>query len=385
MKKQLQKEQLEQFRPAQLDHGDGAWRAVRTMRVRLYVDPALAKKTGVRGDFADTLERASRVLESALRIRLRLEDMRELPSDMPLAYTDGLLAALQQLDAGEDVDFVIAMTSASPVATMSFHDIGRASVLGKHIVLRTMDDAGELRALATYDAIDPNERSRLYAQRKRHKQTAVLLHEIGHTLGALHTRDALDLMHPSYDNRMQQFAQPDIDLMQLVVDARLGDAAQQDSAALVQRLKDYLEHSDWHGFVEEERQSYLAALENAARAPSAGAAGAGSAQAEASGTPVTQPQPQPQDDLSALSEADRARYRGIDAAWNEQRWADAFAIATELARSYPDTYTVQERACKLGLQLSVAYREVRPYCDRMAKLAMHAAGPAPTPAAQPAR
>ena len=46
-----------------------------------------------------------------------------------------------------------------------------------------MDDAAELRTLTEgLDTLSVEDRSRLYQQRKRHKENAILLHEIGHAL-----------------------------------------------------------------------------------------------------------------------------------------------------------------------------------------------------------
>jgi hypothetical protein len=364
MKKEFQAQQAAALRPAELDHGDGAWRALHTLHVRLYVDTTVAKKVGVRTDFEDRLARVNQVLEPALHLRLQLESVRDLPAQQQGADTGVLLTALEQLDDAKDVDFVVGLVGASPVVTLSFHDLGRARVLGKHIVVRTMDDAAELRAIAEFDTLSAEERSRLYQQRKRHKETAILLHELGHTLGALHTRDPLDLMHPEYDNHMQGFAQPNLDLMAYVVDERTADETQRDPELLVQRITNYLKHSDFQGWVEEERQSYLTELEAAATHRKAAASAGAASQA--------QPPAPPSEDLSALSEADRARYLGIDKAWDEQRWKDVSDAITSLAQAYPDSFAVQQKACRVGMQLGLSYRSLKPFCDRMTALSMQA-------------
>ncbi|HMJ14087.1 MAG TPA: M12 family metallo-peptidase, partial [Polyangiaceae bacterium] len=226
LKQEAQARQVAQLRPAQLEHDSSSWRALRSMRLRLYVRSG-GDLASQRSAFEERLERANQVFESAMRLRVVLEDVRELPAQQPIAIdTENALRELERLDPGQDVDFVVAIIAASPVVTLSFHELGRANVLGKHMVVRTMDDVAELRALEGFDTLDPNERSQLYQQRKRHKETAVLLHELGHLLGAVHTRDNLELMHPAHDNAMRGFAPANVELMDLVVQKRLRDPNQ---------------------------------------------------------------------------------------------------------------------------------------------------------------
>ena len=370
MRKEFQTQQAERLRPAQLEHDSGGWRALRTMRVRLYADAALIRKESTRSEFAARIERANQVLASALRLRLVLEDMRELPAQRPDIDTEAALLALTQLDPGKDVDLVVAIIAASPVVTLSFHDLGCAQVLGNHLVLRTMDDVAELRALEGFDTLDPGERSRLYQQRKRHKETAIFLHELGHALGALHTRDPLELMHPSYDNDMQAFAPANVELMGYVVDDRIAQDGAHDNAALAQRLIDSVRRAETPSWIEAERQSYLAELERLLAAKPA-STGPGPSLAAAS-----QPAPPaaPSEDLSALSEADRARYLGLEPALAAEHLEEVRATAAELAAAYPDSLPVQQKACQLGMQLGLSRREIKPYCDRMMKLSLQPAG-----------
>lgn len=364
MKKEFQANQAKHLRPAELRHGDGAWHAFRTMKVRVYADAVFAKKEGnVRSNFAERLERANQVLEPALRLRLVLTEVRELPKEAGATDLNSMLAALRRIDAGEDVDFVVALIGVAPVVTLSFHELGWAQIGGKHIVLRAMDDIAELRAFEQgLDELSPSERSRLYEQRKRHKETAVLLHEVGHALGALHVKEAFDLMHPSYDKNMQKFAGPNLELMGYVISERLVEPSQRDFAALATRIEDYLTHSQWPGWIEDERQSYLAELKAAMQRTATTQAGRTAPPPRAKAAAV-------QEDLTALSEPDRARYSEIESFKQAERWADAYQTANDLAASYPDSYAVQQKACELGMQLGRPYREVRPACDRMATLA----------------
>ena len=370
LKKDAQARQAAELRPAELQHDASSWRALRSLRMRLYLsvkgDLALQRR-----EFEERLVRANQVLESALRVRLVLEDVRELALAQPgSADTEATLRELEQRDPGQDVDVVVALIEASPIVTLSFHELGRARVLGKHMVVRTMDDVAELRALETFDTLDQEERSRLYQQRKRHKETSVLLHELGHVLGALHTRDRLELMHPAHDNAMSGFAAANLELMKVVVDARLSDPARSDEPALYRRLSDLLERIQWTGWVAEEHRFALAELRRGGQSQAQPASAAAAASPAAGAAPtVAAAAAKPEPDLGALSEADRERYRALDRQTAAEQWREAFESASQLAASYPDSLPVQQKTCEIGMQLGVARKQIKPYCDRMMKLA----------------
>ena len=367
LKKDAQARQVSQLRPAELEHDSGSWRALRSLRVRLYLT-ARDDREAQRAEFEQRLERANQVLESALRVRLVLEDVRELTAQqLAVADTDLALRQLEQLDPGEGVDIVVAIIAAAPIVTLAFHELGRATLLGKHLVVRTMDDVAELRALEGFDTLDPDERSRLYQQRKRHKETTVLLHEVGHVLGAMHTRDSLELMHPAHDNAMRGFAPANVELMSLVVQARLAGAGQRDDVELFRKLVDSVEHSEWQGWLEEDRRTYLAEL---GRVISSGGEPAQSSAAVAAPAPAAPPEP----DLSALSEPDRERFRSLQQHVQAERWQEAYQLANELAQSYPDSLPVQQKACELGMTLGVSRKTLKAHCDRMLKLSMQGQG-----------
>ena len=91
--------------------------------------------------------------------------------------------------------FVIGLIAPAQVSTPSFHERGIARVLGKHIVLRGVDDTVEQRALEKQlRGLRGEEREESQRQRIRHLFATLLLHEVGHALGAAHTRHLQDVM-----------------------------------------------------------------------------------------------------------------------------------------------------------------------------------------------
>jgi len=370
LKQEAQQQQAQRLRPAELEHKNSAWRARRSMRVRLYVAGAADKQARVRGEFEERLARANQVLESALQVRLVLDDVRELPE--PLrgnSDTNAALAALEQYDPGKEADFVVAIVSSSPVVTLSFHDLGVARMMQKYIVMRTMDDVAEIRALESYDTLDPVERSRLYQQRKRHKEASVLLHEIGHSLGAMHTRDPKDLMHPDYSHEMEGFSPADIELMGYGVSDRLAQEEARDQQAVARRIIEHLNRADPQLWIETDRQLYLAELEQVANPHAHGAATAAASNGSSPAPSAAE------EDLSGLTVADRARYLGVDQAAAQQRPDEVRAGMAELAKAYPDSFAVQQKACQLGMQFGLFPGKLKGYCDRMLYLSLHPAAP----------
>ena len=364
MQKEWQEQQAKSLKPVELDKGgETAWRRFHVQRLRVYSDAAFVKRVGdVRKYVAEWLDRANQVLMPAMQLRLEVDDFRELPDPSTSTDLDQVLTALHGLDKAEDVDFVVGLVGVHPIMTMSFHDLGRAERLGSYIAIRSMDDAAELRAFAEgLDKIDPAERAALYAQRKRHKETAVLLHELAHTLGALHTRAHDDLMHPNYDQAMVAFSEPNLDLMRYALDERTLDKEQRDDEALVKRIETYLQSSQWTGWIDEERQGYLDALHKAVERGSAAAKAAEAARAPAKpAAPAA-----PAEDLTPLAEPDRATYLALEQQRREGKWNEAFKAVTGLADRYPKFLPVQQKSCELGMQFGVSPGYIKPYCDRM--------------------
>ncbi|CAM4512583.1 tetratricopeptide repeat protein [Corallococcus exiguus] len=151
------------------------------LRVRVYADVdhrarGLHWERGVAG----WLQRASESVRGPLGITFELESARAWDrrgSDGPL---EPVLDALEEVDAGEDVDLVVGLVAAPVSFSGAQHELGFARVLGRHCVLRGL--SGELPVEA---------RQRL--------EVAVLLHEWAHTLGAPHVRDGRGWMSPKYD------------------------------------------------------------------------------------------------------------------------------------------------------------------------------------------
>src|SRR5262249_31737560 len=156
----------------------------RTYRVRAYADDAYRSQTLRWEDrVRQQLARAPEVTSRRFNVTLQLVDTRPWSSSAPPSEPlPPLLEKLEALDPGQDVDLVLGYTSSLPVVTATHDQLGLARALGRHAVLRGMESPEEDRALrATLTDLPEHEREQVYLQRRTHKETAVLLHEWGHT------------------------------------------------------------------------------------------------------------------------------------------------------------------------------------------------------------
>jgi hypothetical protein len=152
-------------------------------------------------------------------VELVLGQMREW-EHRSTSSLSGDLAALMRDDPGAGSDLVIGLVSASPVVTSSLHQLGMAQVFGRHIVLRGMDDAAERdEMLRGYQMVSREKLEGIYRERLVHKQACVLIHEWGHTTGAVHGDESDDYMHPAYSTRIDGFSLDNLELLQAALSA----------------------------------------------------------------------------------------------------------------------------------------------------------------------
>jgi hypothetical protein len=171
--------------------GEHAPAKATTFRVRVFASPAYgAQMVDWQRQARDLVDDANEIVEPSLGAHLAIDrlDGWEPSDEEDLQKT---LDALCQAEGGEGVDWVLGLVGGLPRTTVSFHDVGRATVLGRHMVMRAPARQGEHDAIEkAFDELSEEERARLRRDRKRHRALAVFLHELGHTLGAPHERDA---------------------------------------------------------------------------------------------------------------------------------------------------------------------------------------------------
>lgn len=335
----------------------------RTLRVRAFVARTYASQVvDVSATLRDLFDDANDVTEPTLGVKLTLEGIRtwELAKDDDLGKT---LVELRKADAATEVDWVVGFVGALPRATVSFHDLGMGDLPGRHVVLRAPSNAiAHDNVEKSYAELSEEERRRLQKDARRHRVAAVFLHEIGHTLGALHERSDRSLMYPEYRLRMTTFSPEAIGIMRGVLGHREVKTLD-DQAALFHELAAGIRRAPAGVFFEEERTKYLAQADEIAAkaeakkqavAPPA-ASGAASAAAPAEEEP------------SDLSGDDKDRFVRARAAVAAGDWVNGWETAKPLFASRRDSMAVQELRCKIAtnvFRFDVARRE----CERLLQL-----------------
>ncbi len=333
--------------PATLDAGKAREGEPRTARVRVYADADYrGQHLRWRDSFNDQLDYANQVLVPMLGVRLEAEyvvwDRRK--SDATVRDT---LAELAELDDGDDVAWVIGLTSALPLVSATMDELGVAEVLGPHIALRGFADLEERKAFArAFPDLDQSERDEVHDARRRHKLTVILLHEIGHTLGAIHEAEPDWILHPAYKAEQVTISERNRELMQIALEDRLLPASARDTAATYSKLLGAIERDAWGGWDADEQASLVAHLRAEIAALESGLTAS----------------PVPAAAWSQYQRAERLAAQG--------KFDDALAELEPIIAAYPANAQIRLLACQIQLA-SHGPKDDRAaqVCERAAELA----------------
>lgn len=204
-----QRKYADSLKPAEVQPGQAVKGYVRSYKVRAYADGDYQAQTPrYAAHIEEELARANAVLEAQFGVHLNLEGVRPWPRTGSSARLRDVLTQLEAEDRGAGVDWVMGFTASLDVFSAAQDQLGVAAFFGKHLVLRGMASAAEMDAIdAALHLLSSDDRAALVRQRRMHKETAVLLHEWAHTLGAFHDRAQNALMAPAYDPSMAQFSE----------------------------------------------------------------------------------------------------------------------------------------------------------------------------------
>jgi hypothetical protein len=326
--------------------------AARTIHLRAYADPEYREQNpNWRAHAEEMVEIANLLVGPQLDTALHLDGTRSWDRECSLADHDACISELAQLDPGEADVWVVGLTGSSPYLTRGLDELSQAEPLGRHMIVRGMSDRDAADDFnMSQDGLRDAEIRALQSERRRHKAALTLMHAFGHTLGSLHTSDAVSVMHPAYSPEQASFEAGTTKLLISMIDARLA-GAEEHKVRGDYRL--WLEqHPD--AFEAKERTAMLAMLSDV---------DAGDAAIAARARELEDP------GLSALSDSDRALYRGALDRAREGNTALALASALELAERYPRVRTLQNFACDLGKRGDAQNLTVQPTCARAAELA----------------
>jgi len=318
-------------------------------RIRVYVD------AGYRGQnpaheqqLRRLLGAAFRILEPTIGVGLGEVEFRswerQAGSDLP-----GMLVELEALDPADDVDWVLGFVDALGHVAADAHQLGEARALGKYAVLRGLNDAAEVTLLdEVLRGMSEHERQALYGRRKQHKELVLLLHELGHTLGAMHVTGTDRIMAPSYEASQSSFEGPTARLMAAAAQARFA-AGKREPEAEWRAVLEHIRKHPWSGWNEDERDRLVTELEGRVKSVEEGTAG----------MPLG----------SRVRADDREKFRAAERLLAAGRPADAWEELEPLIDFYPDEASVQVMSCRLAVAAGKDGALIARRCERAMQLA----------------
>lgn len=375
-RKKAQQHYAERQTAAELAPERASWRSHREVRVRVYIDEAYRRAhPDAEATIGELLERANHVLHDALQVKLVVVDVRPFEASHQGQRLPEVLEQVAELDAGEDVHVVMALVGAAPQITESFHELGYATLLGKHLVLRDLHDSLEYEAFVKQlDELDKEQRMRLFRERRSHKQTTLLLHEFGHVAGAIHSTAPETFMQPAYDHREHSFTAGNLAMMRHGLALLLEEPSDRDVAATASALDQVLNTPAYNQWDKDARLQMLRQLTAMQTGPAtttqpdthSTAGAAPSAPPTAAGAPGHRVLSTEAASTDGLSESDQAIYEQALSAFHAGELSAAFELAAPLADRNPESYSAQHLACELGMKGATSMQKMRAYCTRLA-------------------
>jgi hypothetical protein len=268
-------------------------------------------------------------------------------------------------DPGQGVQWVVGFLSSTPKGATDFHKLGYARYFSKHLIVRSSTDPREMAHLERFAGLNEAEREELYSERKQHRLVTLLLHELAHTLGAIHRTARDTIMSPTYDPDEKGFDDATLGVLRITLPAQVDESLRAPALAV---LATYLD-ANTEGWVGSERTEMMGTLAAAGRRASTTSPPpeTGAALPPAS-APAEAPLP-----ITTLSPPDRALHDSAMAAEGRDP-REAWSTAQPLFERYPRVVEVQELRCRLAKARKFFAGVVEAHCERLQALSAGAGG-----------
>jgi predicted Zn-dependent protease len=334
---------LGKLTPAALEATNPRTGEPRDAKVRIWVDATVRAMPGWKDKLNDQLDYAGQFLTPLLGVRLKFDGFKDWDRKGVLEPGEAL-KALKETDDGREAIWVIGFIGPAETAAKPMDELGKADLLGKHIVVRAWAAKPETDALASLlPDLKPSERAEILAAHERHKQAVVLLHMLGKTLGAIDESEPAWIGNPLYSPKQSTVSDRDRALMQLTVDHRLSDDTLEQTAHDLLESIDQDNFGGWIPAAHDETVAQLRAMVTAAK------------QGEAA----------PEIPVAALEQFER-----IKSLAQRGDLTTANAELDNLLVAYPGNALMYELKCELALvKPGVKDRSTRATCARVSELA----------------
>ncbi|HEY6003992.1 MAG TPA: matrixin family metalloprotease [Anaeromyxobacter sp.] len=341
--KDVQRDYAKTLQPAPMPEAAAPPATVRELSVRIYADDDYrADLIRWRARIDAQLERANRVIEAQLAVRLVPRSIEAWPHSGRAKKLSESLSDLVEAQPGADADWVIGFVSSSEVFSGSHEQLGMAQAFGRYFVLRGMVSFEEGDAFRrALDKLPDAERDALLHERELHRETAVLLHEWGHTLGAFHERAPDTLMSSMYGRSSSAFSATAVRVIALGL-ARRTSTAPADRAAWASEYRAEVERSRAAAWDEEEVKKALEAarwLEATGGHPATGAIARDTRRKPAPAAPAGDASNPRAADAAALTQAELSDRMGDP--------VRAWKLVEPIAAHLRDRGPLQQYACHL--------------------------------------
>jgi predicted Zn-dependent protease len=314
----------------------------RSVHVRVYADAGVRALPHWKDDIADEIDYANQLMTPLLGVKLVVDATKDW--DRKGVDFHDAARQLATTDDGKDVTWAIGYVTPGDVASKAMSELGDAPLLGHVITVRAWNETAETAALASkLPDLSASQKAEVLNAHKRHKQTVILLHMIGQSLGAIAEADPGWIQNPTYSPKQSTWSDRNRDLIQLAIDQRLTGGTDQ---TIAHDLLEAIEKQDWGGWIASDKEQVVSSLRGVVAAAKAG---------------------QTAGDIPPAAIDQYQRIKGLAA---HKQFAEALVELDNVLTAYPASANLLLLKCQILIAKSgIADATTRSACARVSEIA----------------